>query len=40
MIKTKYPTTLQFDLKVLDMLNHNEGDELPLKEDDPDLPRI
>lgn len=41
MIKTKYPTSLDFDLKILDMLTHDdESEELPLKADDPDLPKI
>ena len=40
MINSKYPTTLEFDLKLLDMLNHTEGEELPLDEDDEDLPEI
>lgn len=40
MIKAKYPTTLEYDLKVLDMLNHSEGEDLPLDEDDQDLPEI
>lgn len=40
MINSKYPTTLEFDLKLLDMLNHSEGEDLPLDEDDEDLPEI